>query len=275
VSALATLFNSSAPLRSTLRVLITRTRIGTYGFRYSIGALHRPNYAYLVYQAALQAKRLGERRVSVIEFGVAGGAGLLALEEHAAEVEKIFDVSIEIYGFDTGVGLPAPVDYRDLCYHWKPGFFRMDQQALQGRLKRAKLVLGDIRDTIHTFAGKYDPAPIAAVSHDLDFHSSTAAAFKLFELDSRFILPRMVVYFDDVIGTDMELYNDFTGQRCAIHEFNDSQASRKLSPLYYLSAKGVVTPWHSQMWSFHAFDHPDYNKFIDGENQQLPVNSSF
>jgi hypothetical protein len=273
MSAISTLFNSPSPVRAALRVLIRKANLGSYGFRYSIGALHRPNYAYLVYQAAQLAQRLGEKRVSVVEFGVAGGAGLIALEQHAAEVEKIFKVSIDIYGFDTGAGLPEPADYRDLCYHWKPGFFRMDQQALQLRLKRAKLVIGDIRDTIHTFAAQYNPAPIAAISQDLDFHSSTMAAFKLFDLDSQYLLPRMVVYFDDVIGGDMELYNDFTGQRGAIHEFNESHSSRKLSPLYYLGAKGITTPWHHQIWSFHAFDHPSYNRFIGEENQQLPIHA--
>ena len=271
---LATVFNSPAPLRATLKVLIEKARIGSYQFRYSIGALNRPNYAYLVHQAAGLARRLGEPRVSVIEFGVAGGSGLLALEAHAAEAERRLGVEIEIYGFDTGAGLPEPADYRDLPYQWKPGFFRMDQESLGKRLKKAKLVLGDIRDTLPTFAAQYNPAPIAAVSHDLDFHSSTAAAFGLFDFDCRFLMPRMVVYFDDVIGGDTELYNDFTGQRCAIHEFNDSHEKRKLSPIYYLRSKGVTTPWHHQMWSFHAFDHPDYDKFIGGEDQQLPIASA-
>jgi hypothetical protein len=192
------------------------------------------------------------------------------MENHAAEVEKLFPVQFEIYGFDTGAGLPAPADYRDLPYCWKPGFFRMDQEALRRRLKRAKLVLGDIRDTIHSFTADYNPAPIAAVSQDLDFHSSTMAAFRLFNCDSQFLLPRMVVYFDDVIGGDRELYNDFTGQRCAINEFNASNDCRKLSPIYYLRSQGVRTPWHYQMWSFHAFDHPKYGQFVGGE-EQLPL----
>lgn len=271
MGALATIFNSPAPLRATLKLIANKTNFGSWEFRYKIGALTRPNYAYLVYQAALLARRLGEPRVSLIEFGVAGGAGLLALERHAEEVEKKFGIQFEIYGFDTGAGLPEPVDHRDLPYCWKPGFFRMDQEALRRRLKRAKLVLGDIRDTIQSFTTDYNPAPIAGVSHDLDFHSSTAAAFQLFDCDPQFLLPRMVVYFDDVIGGDRELYNDFTGQRCAIHEFNSAHDCRKLSPIYYLRSQGVLTPWHHQMWSFHAFDHPKYGSFIGGKNEQLPL----
>lgn len=37
----------------------------------------RPNYAYCTYHAADLARRLGIPRISVIEFGVAGGNGLL------------------------------------------------------------------------------------------------------------------------------------------------------------------------------------------------------
>ena len=41
----------------------------------------RPDYAYGVYRAALQAQALGIARISAIEFSVPGGKGLLALEE--------------------------------------------------------------------------------------------------------------------------------------------------------------------------------------------------
>jgi hypothetical protein len=228
-------------------------------------------YAYLVYQAAQLAARLGQPKVSIIEFGVAGGAGLLALEYHAEQIEKLFPVKIEIYGFDTGAGLPPPEDYRDLPYHWKPGFFAMDVPALQSRLKRAKLVIGDIRDTIHSFVDTWHPAPIGAVSHDFDYYSSTVAALNLFDINPAAILPRVCVYFDDVLGGDMELYNDFSGERLAIHEFNAAQPSRKLSPIYYLQESQWALPWSLQMWSLHLFDHPDYNKFISDENQQLPI----
>jgi hypothetical protein len=217
VEYLTELFNEPFPVRRFLRKCVAQFGLGNYQFRYKIGAVHRRNYAYLVYQAAQLARWLGEPRISVIEFGVAGGAGLLALEYHAREIEKLFGVEIEIYGFDTGAGLPSPEDYRDLPYHWKPGFFRMDVPALQSRIRKAKLVIGDIRDTIHSFVANYHPAPIAAISYDMDFYSSTIAAFKLFEFDAKSLFPRIFVYFDDVQGGNLELYNDFSGERLAIH----------------------------------------------------------
>src|SRR5258708_3636122 len=180
---LSRIFKNPSPVRSLCRRVISRCNLGTYTFRLGIDALDRPHYAYLVYQAARLAAQLGRKRVSVLEFGVAGGAGLLALEHHAYQIEKLFPVKIEIYGFDTGKGLPDPLDYRDLQYHWKPGFYEMNVPLLKSRIKRAKLVLGNVSDTVSGFFKEYSPAPIGAVSLDLDFYSSTAAALKLFEAD--------------------------------------------------------------------------------------------
>ena len=101
----------------------------------------RPNYAWGVLQAAHLAKALGMKQVSVIEFGVAGGNGLVALDQIAEKVEAILDVNIHVYGFDTGVGLPKPTDYRDLPSLWVEGAFPMDVGRLKKRLTRAELVL--------------------------------------------------------------------------------------------------------------------------------------
>jgi hypothetical protein len=262
------IFNHPQPIRGIARYLIRKLDIGGSKFQYRIGAISRPNYAYLVFQAAQLAHRLGHERVSVIEFGVAKGAGLLMLERHADWVEKIFPVKIEIYGFDTGEGLPYPKDYRDLPYHWKPGFFRMDQDALRAKLKRSTLVLGNVADTIKTFFSVHDAGPVGAVSHDLDFYSSTMEGLKLFDADDRRLLPRIFCYFDDSLGGDVELYGDHTGERLAIHDFNANHNDRKISPAYYLQAFGFQD-WHYQTWILHNFRHIDYGRFVSEENPQL------
>jgi hypothetical protein len=265
------LFNEPFPVRKVLQVAVRKLGIGSYPFRCNIGAVIRPNYAYLVYQAAKLAARLGESRVSVLEFGVAGGAGLLALEYHAERIEKLFPVKIEIYGFDTGTGLPPPQDYRDLPYHWKPSFFSMDVPKLRARLKRSTLILGNVTDTLGTFFEKHNPGPVGAVSQDLDYYSSTVTALKLFDAEVTRFLPRVICYFDDTIGGDVEFYNDFTGERLAIREFNEVHSSVKLSPVYYLSAAPFAPTWHHQIWSLHYFDHPHYNTFVSEENQRLAI----
>ncbi|MDQ4121020.1 MAG: hypothetical protein M3209_06205 [Acidobacteriota bacterium] len=263
------LLHEPHPFRTLAKEALKRLELGSYEQRFQLGAIERPHYAYGVYNAASLAQKLGYPRISVLEFGVAGGNGLLNLEYHSREASKLFGTQIDVYGFDTGEGLPEPVDYRDLPYKWKQGFFKMDVPALKAKLKNSTLVLGDVRHTADTFFEEYKPAPIGFISYDLDFYSSTVAAMKMLEAGDEHYLPRLFCYFDDTVGTESELYNDFTGQRLAINEFNQNHETIKLSRPYYLLAKKTVEPWFHQIWICHFFNHPDYSKFVSEENQQL------
>lgn len=265
------LMNDPQPVRKVLRWIVGRARIGSSYFRYRLGALERQNYAHLMFHSAQLAASLGHKRVSVIEFGVAGGAGLLALERHAAWVEGVFPVKIEIYGFDSGEGLPPPVDYRDLPFLWKAGFYRMDQVALKARLKRAVLVLGDVAETAKTFfANHVDAAPIGAISFDLDFYSSTVSAFKLLDAPDLRFLPRVSCYFDDVVSEDIP-YADGTGERLAIRQFNAKDPGKEFSADYYLKDGLGFRPWHYKIWVLHNFGHPDYCTFVGTGKEQLGI----
>src|SRR5262249_7730209 len=66
----------------------------------------RRSYAWGVLQGVNLARAIGIGRVSVVEFGVAGGNGQIALEEIAERVESLLGVGVDVYGFDSGVGLP-------------------------------------------------------------------------------------------------------------------------------------------------------------------------
>ena len=66
------------PLRTITLETIGRLRFGDYLWRVELGAVQKPAYAYCVLQAARLAERMGIERISVLEFGVAGGNGLLA-----------------------------------------------------------------------------------------------------------------------------------------------------------------------------------------------------
>lgn len=259
------------PMRTVTRKMIKRFNLGSYISRLKIGAVDRPHYAYCMYNGALLAKKLGYSGISVLEFGVAGGRGLLDLEHHAQKISKFLSIKIDIYGFDTGEGLPEPIDYRDLPYHWEKGFYKMDVPRLQKKLKNAKLVLGDVRKTAETFLEKYKPLPIGAVMFDLDFYSSTAAALKIFGGAEKYFLPRLCCYFDDVRGNETVLYNDYTGARLAINEFNDAYAKMKLTKPYHLLTQKVVDPWQHKIWVFHNFEHSKYNRFVSKKHQQLSI----
>jgi hypothetical protein len=258
------------PIRSTAKTIIQRLELGGYEQRVQIGAVERPHYAYCIYHAAKLAKSLGYKRISVLEFGVAGGNGLMNLEHHAKKISELYAIGIDVYGFDTGEGLPKPLDYRDLPYQWKEGFFKMDSAKLKSKLINARLVLGNIEQTGRTFFEEYNPAPIGAIMYDFDFYSSTVAALKMLEAAESCYLPRVFCYFDDTIGTEIELYNDYTGVRMAINEFNEAHPRKKFGVPYHLLAKKVVEPWFHQIWIYHCFDHSRYCDFVSEEEQQLP-----
>jgi len=217
----------------------------------------KPMYAWGVAQGAALAKVLGIPRISVIEFGVASGYGLVALESVAEAVELRTSVGIDVIGFDTGVGLPAPEDLRDQPNMWFGGQLAMNRATLEDALRRAQLYIGDVRDTVPAFAGS-SPAPVAFVSFDLDLYSSTRDAMALFHYDFRVLLPRIVSYFDDIFGHS---YNDFCGERLAIAEFNADPA-RKICPIYglryFIPQIAFTQLWPDGMYFAHLFDHPSY-----------------
>ena len=76
--------------------------------------LERSHYAYCCLHSALLAKKLGIKEISAIEFGVAKGNGLLALEKICSDVTQITGIKFQIYEFDTGKGLLEPKSYKDL-----------------------------------------------------------------------------------------------------------------------------------------------------------------
>jgi len=246
--------------------VIKKLETGSYEQRLQIGAIERPHYGYCVYNAAFLAKRLGLKKISVLEYGVAQGNGLVNLEYHAQNISRLFSIDIDVYGFDAGEGLPEPLDYRDIPYHWKKGLFKMDIPKLKSRLKKAELILGDIRETSKNFFQIKNPAPIGAIVYDFDFYSSTVMALKMLEADEKFYLPRVFCYFDNIIGGEFELHNDFIGERLAISEFNAQHKHIKFGLAYYLLARKVVEPWYHQIYICHLFEHNLYNNLVRPED---------
>ncbi len=102
------------PVRSMTIALMRLLRLGGYPWRARTGAVQRPAYGYCVYHAAVLARKLGYDRISVLELGVGDGGGLVNLEYHAKQTSKSTGIDIDVYGLDTGEGLPEPLDYRDL-----------------------------------------------------------------------------------------------------------------------------------------------------------------
>ncbi len=225
-------------------------------------------YAYGLFHGCRLAKALGLESVSAIEFGVAGGNGLAALESHAATVEKLMGIKVDVYGFDTGEGLTPPRDYRDLPYRFKEGNYKMNVAKLKERLANAKLVLGDVGNTASTFIESYSPAPIAFASFDMDYYSSTMDAFRIFGSDhgDEHFLPRIFMYFDDVVGTTTALYNEFTGELAAIQDFNAQNEHIKIAENRVFRNYNINFSWYHQSYVMHRFKHESYGKYISKDS---------
>lgn len=252
------------------RGLWSRWPVGSVEKKVFYGIYPYPHYAYGLYWAAYQASRLDIPRITAIEFGVAGGRGLLAMERASVEVERAVGVKIDVIGFDAGSGMPEPEDYRDLPHIWGKGFYQMDVAKLKARLTKSELILGDVRETTSQWLARSGTAPVGFVSFDLDYYSSTKAAFGIFEGDESRTLPRVYCYFDDVATNDLGCMNPYVGELLAIEEYNRDHADRKICRIEQLRlARTQWEKWQDRIYAFHHFSHTLYNKMLIPQDEKL------
>jgi len=167
----------------------------------------------------------------VIEFGVAGGNGLVAMQNEAEAVERETGVQIKVFGFDNGPGgLPEFIgDHRDHPDAWNPGDYPMDEAKLRARLApRTTLILGNVRDTVPAFVRDGNAPPAGFISIDVDLYSSTMQALQILTLPGRKLLLRTFIYFDDV---ELPISHRFAGELLAIDEFNNANSTIKIDQL--------------------------------------------
>lgn len=228
--------------------------------RSKVRSIGYPQYLYGLLCAARTARAIGADGFTAIEFGVAGGNGLVAMEKHAAIVERLWNLSIHVVGFDTSAGLPQRTDPRDCPFAFRGGEFKMDEAKLRARLVRAQLRLGDVAETVQSFSRESFP-PVGFVSIDLDFYTSTRDSFALLKIEPQRLLPRVTMFFDDLIGYP---YTTVTGEWAAINEFNSSQGARQIGQVFGLRHSLGPTYrfniyWCDLVFVLHVFDHPAYN----------------
>jgi hypothetical protein len=218
----------------------------------------RPQYLWPVLHAAHVARALEIPTVAALEFGVAGGKGLLALEQAAAAARELSGTEVRIFGFDTGAGMPPPTDARDAPWLIEPAYFKMDEDALRSRLKSAELVLGPVGETVPAWSGSDHP-PIAFISFDLDYYSATVDALRVLDGDPGRLLPRIPCYFDDMFGYG---WTEYTGEHAAIADYNAANEARKIGKIhglrFELPPHEFQESWHEKLYVTHVFDHPRY-----------------
>ena len=230
---------------------------GSYRAKIACDLIVRQQNAYGILKAADYARSLGIRRVSILEFGVAAGAGLMNMVEIARRVMKETGVLFSVYGFDTGTGMPPPMDYRDHPDMYQRGEFGMDVAALREALpKNASLVLGELSETVPAFAASLSAdEPIGFVSVDVDYYSSAASALRVFAESPEKYLPVTVVYFDDIYD---ERHNTSCGELLAIEEFNQSHKLRRIEQYKLLENSRIFrrADWLKRIYFLQVLDHP-------------------
>jgi hypothetical protein len=247
----------SEPLHMNL-IALPVAFFGSYRTKVDFDLASRRQYAWPLLFAADQAKRLGINTVSVSEFGVAAGGGLLNMCELAERTTKATGIGFRVYGFDTGTGMPPPIDYRDQPDRFQRGDFPMgDPEELRRALPSfAELILGDIESTVEEFLKRdLSAAPLAFVSIDVDYYSSAKKVLRVFRGAATSYLPTVAVYLDDVGFDDT---NPWNGELLAVAEFNEESERRKIAPFSFLRARRLFknAMWIDRMFAAHIFDHP-------------------
>lgn len=217
----------------------------------------RPHHAYGIMQAALNAQKQGLQSITILEFGVANGAGLMNMIAIAKRVEKETKIKINIYGFDTGKGMPKPIDYKDHPEIYNEGDYPMNKEALEQAVKNnAQIFYGEIKDTLNEFKTVLDEtSPIGFISIDVDYYSSTMDVFKILAIEPTLFLPLTYLFFDDIA---LPHHNSKCGELLAIDEFNKTQALRQIEHHTFFENTRIFKnqDWIKQLYFYHVLDHP-------------------
>jgi hypothetical protein len=231
---------------------------GTFRAKISFDLVLLQHYAYSVLSAAEMAKRLGLPAVSVVEFGVAQGKGMLNLCHLGKKVQKITGVEVRVYGFDSGEGLPDPRDYRDHPELYKRGEYLMSntESLLKKIPENGTLIFGDIAETAGTFLEGLDrDAPLGFIAVDVDYYWSTKAALRILDGSPDKYLPTTLIYLDDIRNRP---HNPWCGELLAVEEFNKEHELRKIARYDFLKHERIFRNayWVDQMFTLHVLDHP-------------------
>ena len=226
----------------------------------------RPHYETILLESCIEAQKLGYNEMSVLELGVAGGNGIIALENYKKKIEKFYKIKINIFGFDYGDGLPQPDSVYDLPFRFKKGDYKINKKKLENRLN-SKIYYGDIQSTIDEFV-KINPKNIISIFFDMDYYSSTKNFLNQIYKLEQFFCPRVYCYFDNVFDINHWI-NEHLGENLAIEEFNRKNKNIKIG-LALDNINDFKFPLgRNNLLMLHNFNHQDYKKYIGIDDNSL------
>jgi len=243
---------------------------GTFRARVTFDLVVRQQFAFPILYAADQAAKAGIKRLTLVEFGVANGAGLMNICSIAARVTKATGVEFNVFGFDTGKGMPPPIDYRDHPELYQEGDFPSDVSRLRAALPPfAQLVIGDIAETLPDFVNSLSAdCPLGFVSVDVDYYSSSKKALDIFRSDPDKYMPVTLLYLDDIADDSS---NPWAGEYLAVREFNEENRLRKIAPFNMLRAQRMLknARWMDHINTMHVLDHEARTPKIRRERRMI------
>jgi hypothetical protein len=246
---------------------------GSYRTKIDFDLVIRPQHAYSLLTIADQAKLLGYERVSIFEFGVAAGSGLINLQEIAKKITQETGIGFDIYGFDTGSGMPPPESYKDHPEIYQAGDFPMDFEKLSQKLEtNTKLILGPISESMTRFLEMdFSKAPIGFVSIDVDYYSSTVDALKLLSHSAESMLPQVILYLDDL---EYLSHNSWCGEQAAVNEFTIANPMRPIEKHAFLRGYRIFknARWIDHIYQCHILDHAIRNQLKPNRTQVVLTN---
>jgi hypothetical protein len=247
------------PLRFLIKAILTNSIAQRHAFELAalFDAVRYPPYAVGLQTACKYAGLAGKAGFTAIEFGVAGGNGLVELSKYAARLSQCTGLKIKVVGFDAGSGLPTSPDRRDAPWLWNPGDFPSDVDRLRRILPpETELIVGRIQDTLPLLLDRKLELPIGFVSIDVDLYSGAAAICEMMgKAEASLLLPFVSFYLDDALRF---LTPRSTGELAAISEFNRRQTDRQFDRDDWLTEDRPFGErlWLKRMYSLCCFDHP-------------------
>jgi len=247
---------------------------GSYRAKIDYDLVVRQNNAYCILKAADFARSQNIRTVSLIEFGVASGTGLLNMAQIAGQVTRATGVSFKLYGFDSGQGMPPARDYRDHPDLYQQGDFAMNQDELKKHLPaNVHLIIGEVAKTIPEFISRLSPAePVGYVVFDLDYYFSMRDALKILQdANPEKYLPITLTYLDDIA---LDEHNSYCGELLAVNEFNAENPLRKIERNAFFENARIFRRalWLKQIFFFHVLDHPSRSRIQVIDNKRAMFN---
>ena len=205
------------------------------------------------------------------------GGGLINMAKIAKKLSNYYNIEAKVIGFDSMIGMPNPVDYRDHPEKYLDGdFIPVDFEKLKSILpENCMIYTGNLKKSIKEFQKTLSKGDhIAFISFDLDYWSSTLDSFEIFNFPFNCFLPRTVLYFDDIQDIDD---NEYAGEFLAIKEYNSENKVKKIVQINNLKYQRIFKNqvWIEQMYWHINFNNPFFSRDFHKNRKRITLSNPY